>query len=177
MRGSRAYEAAHDPLFWAIIATVGFAVSLAAARRLGVARMAASLAGATAMLATMLPLFPRFDSEFPKLNADIIQSSLHALSYQMGAIGTMLLLVLWGRAITRRANAWDGLCITSVMARAALLVALLLCLAGTVPSPKIDARWTIALGVLIGLATPRTRVVGPTQSNDGRHAPKAALPL
>jgi hypothetical protein len=54
------------------------------------------------------------------------------------------------------------------MARAALFVALLLCLAGAMPAPKFNALWMIALGMFVGLASsPRdVAIVTRTTSDD-----------
>jgi hypothetical protein len=151
--GSRAYQALHDPLFWGIVAAAAFGMSIAAARRVGIAFPAAALAGAAAALATILPVFPNFDSNFPDLNSETVRASLGALSYQLGPLGTALLLVLWVRAIGVHAIPFNRIRTTAVIARAALLVGLVLCLAGAVPSPKIGAAWMIALGALFGFAT------------------------
>jgi hypothetical protein len=166
MRGSLAYQALHDPLFWAIIATAAFGVSLVAARRPRIAHTAAAVAGATAMLATMLPLFPKFDSEFPNLALDTIRASLDALTYQLGTIGTTLLLLLWARAMVQHAIPWQRLSRTSLMARAALLIALLLCLAGAVPSPTIDPLSLVTLGMLIGLSMPGGHAIKPIRRDE-----------
>ena len=105
--GSRADAAIHDPFFWAIVGASAFFISLAAAQRQGVAGPAAAVAGATAMLAAMLPVLPRFDSESLELNAVTIQMSLRILSHELGTAGTVVLLMLWVRAIIWRYSGTD----------------------------------------------------------------------
>jgi hypothetical protein len=150
--GSRSYQALHDPLFWSIVAAAAFGLSIAASRRVRIASTAAALAGATAALAMILPVFPNFDSNFPAINTETVRASLGALSYQLGVLGTILLLALWVRAIGLHAIPFNRIRRPAVIARGALLVGLVLCLAGAVPSPKISAPWMMTLGALFGFA-------------------------
>lgn len=154
--GSLSAEALHDPLFWGATALVALGISGIAGRRPIAAPTAAALAGVSAMVAILLPMFPGFDVTFPNLNVTVIKQSFEALSYQLGVVGAALLLGIWLHAIVVGGGRDGGR--ISAAARGALLSALVLALAGVVPTMEgIGPRWIAALGILLGLAEATVR--------------------
>ncbi|MBI4487123.1 MAG: hypothetical protein HY655_14055 [Acidobacteria bacterium] len=155
--GSRAAEALHDPLFWGLAAVAALGVSVAAGRRQLTARAAAALAGACTMVATLLPVFPGFESRFPDVNLATIHQSFSTISDRLGVVATMLLAGCWVQAIAVGGGGRSRGGRTGAAARGALLAGLILVFAGAVPEAGIETSWMIALGVLLGLAEARAR--------------------
>lgn len=151
--GSLSAQALHDPLFWGATALVALAVSGIAGRRPAAASTTAALAGVCAMVAILLPMFPGFDVAFPSLNITVIKQSFGALSYQLGVVGAALLLGIWLHAIVIGGGRGNRISRIGAAARGALLAALVLTLAGVVPTTEgIGPGWIAALGILLGLA-------------------------
>lgn len=147
--GSRAAEALHDPLFWGIVTAAFAAVSLFIGRWPIVSATASALAGATASVATLLPNLPNFELALPHIDLDLIGRSLTAISDQFGVAAMVCLLAMWvhASAFTWRRSTER----VPAGARAALLSALTLCLAGAMATP-VATWWLGALGCLMGLS-------------------------
>jgi len=155
--GSLAPSALHDPLFWAVMAVVTFMIA-AVTGRWPVAAVAASLlAGACAAVATLLSLFPGFQSVFPDVNLGTVRDSFGGLSERFGNLPATLLLGLWLQAIWPRGESrWRSGRIEAAV-RGALLGGLIVTLAGAIPTTETEWVWIAALGVLLGLAEARSR--------------------
>lgn len=164
--GSLSAQALHDPLFWGATALVALGVSGISGRR-PAASAAAALAGVCTMVGILLPMFPGFDSAFPDLNFTVINQSFSALSYQLGVSGAALLLSMWLHAIVIGGRRGNGVTRIGAAARGALLAALVLALAGVVPTTEgIGPGWIAALGILLGLA--EATVPSKPDENDRR---------
>lgn len=149
--GSLSAVALNDPLFWGLAAAIALGISAVAGRWPAGAVMAAALAGAFTIVATLLPLFPEFESSFPRADWTTTIESMTALARQFGPLGAVCLIALWIQAIlTGGVRATMGR--LAGAARAALLASLVLSLAGAVPGGPIDARiWLLVFGTLVGL--------------------------
>lgn len=155
--GSRAITAVNDPIFWGVVALVALGVSFGVRRWPAGAAGATAVAGACTMVATLLPVFPDFDSRFPRLTFAATEASLSALADQFGVFGLICLFGVWIQAL---AAAWMRAASSRITAAAggALLAVLLLALAGALPESTADWRlWLVILGVLLGLAEARAR--------------------
>ncbi|MSO45800.1 MAG: hypothetical protein EXQ59_03400 [Acidobacteria bacterium] len=150
--GSLAATAFHDPLFWGLMALVALTVSVLTGRWPVVASVASAIAGGSAMVATLLPMFPDVGSALPQINLDVVRQSFSALSHQLGAVATTFLLGLWVHGIGGRLGPRNGVGNIAVAVRAALLTALAFCLAGAVQTSQLEGSWMVALGALLGLA-------------------------
>lgn len=149
--GSLSAVALNDPLFWGLAAAIALGISAVAGRWPAGAVMAAALAGVFTIVATLLPLFPEFESNFPRADWTTTIESMTALARQFGPLGAVCLIALWIQAIlTGGVRAALGR--LAGAARAALLASLVLSLAGAVPGGPIDARiWLLVFGTLLGL--------------------------
>ena len=150
--GSLAAEALHDPLFWAVAAAVACGASMATGRWPLAALTASAVAGASAMVATLLPGFAAVGATFPPVDIGLIRQSFGALTSQLGVVATVLLLILWIDAIAIGGIRGRSKGRTGAAARGALLAALALVLAGAMPGVPIEAVWVVSLGILVGLA-------------------------
>ena len=150
--GSRSLEALHDPLFWIVTSAVACGASLATGRWPLAALTASAVAGACAVVATLLPWFADFDTAFPTVDIALVRQSLGALSIQLGIVATMVLLILWIDAIAIGGSRGRSKGRAGAAARGALFAALALTLAGAMPDGRIEAAWLVSLGVLVGLA-------------------------
>ncbi|MBI4486819.1 MAG: hypothetical protein HY655_12480, partial [Acidobacteria bacterium] len=164
--GSLSPSALHDPLFWGLIAAAAVCVSATTGRWPRVAGAASVLAGSAGIVATLLPVFPDFATNFPDLTVSTMRQSLNALGSQLGIVGAVALLGMWAQAVAAggvRLSA-GGRLDTGV--RGALVAALLLVLAGAAPHEAIGPSWIVALGALIGLvdASGRQRKQGNPSS-------------
>lgn len=154
--GSRSAAALHDPLFWALVASVALGISAIAGRWPLVAFATAAAAGAGTAVAMLLPLFPDFDARFPVITAASLHHTWLAFSGQFGAFATLCLLALWIHAIGGGAGAAGGAPTRSEAAiRGALFAGLLLSLAGAVPSDGLTPNAILVLGTLFGLSRHR----------------------
>jgi Mg2+/citrate symporter len=155
--GSLAVDATHDPLFWAIAAAAGLAVAILTRRRRLVSAAASAIAAATAMVATLLPLVPPFDSAFPRVDSHIVRESLTSLYTHLGLAVTVALVILWVCAMFSHVWRWRAWGPVALAARAALLTGAVLCLAGALPSPQLGPLWMATVGMLMGLADADSR--------------------
>ena len=155
--GSLAVDATHDPLFWAIAAAAGLAVAILTRRRRLVSAAASAIAAATAMVATLLPLVPPFDSAFPRVDSHIVRESLTSLYTHLGLAVTVALVILWVCAMFSHVWRWRTWGPVALAARAALLTGAVLCLAGALPSPQLGPLWMATVGMLMGLADADSR--------------------
>jgi hypothetical protein len=162
--GSQSPTALNDPLFWGVLAAVALGISAVAGRWPVGANAAAALAGALAMVAILLPLFPDFESNLPGVDVTTTIDSIATLARQFGPAGALCLMGLWIQAILAggRRGAVERLV---GAARAALLASLVLALAGAVPGGLIDARtWLLVFGTLVGLVETRAHGTQPSSS-------------
>lgn len=162
--GSLAAEALHDPLFWAVAAAVACGASLVTGRRPLAALTASAIAGAAAVVATLLPGFADFGTTFPTVDVGLVRQSFGALSSQLGVVATVLLLILWIDAIAIGGIRGRSKGRTGAAARGALFAALALILAGAMPGGRIEAAWLMSLGILVGLAEAGSSSEGDTSS-------------
>lgn len=162
--GSLSAAALNDPLFWGLAAAIALGISAVAGRWPAGAVTAAALAGVFTIVATLLPLFPEFESNFPGADWTTMIESMTALARQFGPFGAVCLIALWIQAIlTGGARAAMGR--LAGAARAALLASLALSLAGAVPGGPIDARiWLLVFGTLVGLVEARAPQARSTPS-------------
>jgi hypothetical protein len=153
--GSQSENALNDPLVWGLIALATLGASAATGRWPRVSAVLAAICGACTATATLLPLFPDFESALPELNAD---ASLRALELEIGPVGTMCLLAIWLQAVLTGPVRHGASRRVAAAARGALTAGLILLLAGGLPGTLVDARyWFAALGVLVGLVEAQVR--------------------
>lgn len=155
--GSLSAAALHDPLFWGLMATLAVGVSAVTGRFPFVAAALSAGAGVCLTLATLLPVFPEFQSRFPQADIGGVRDSFGALADQLGVLATMFLLGIWVQAIGLGGMRPGRVSRIDAAVRGALLAGLVLTLIGAVPRTGIDARWMIVLGLLLGLAEGRAR--------------------
>jgi hypothetical protein len=158
--GSQSPAALHDPLFWGVVAAAALVSSAAVGRWPAAAGAAAAFAGGCTMLAILLPVVPSFD-------VSVFGDSLRAMANQFGVLGALGLLGVWLQAIAlNRATSR-----IAAAARGALLVALMLMLAGALPGGAIDARvWVLVLAVLLGLVEAKARYPADAASSERQRA-------
>jgi len=152
--GSRAAEALHDPLFYAVV-SLGVAMVAVFTRHWPVvAATASAIAGSFLAVATLLPRFANFDVAFPAINGSAVERSITSIADQLGLGATVVLVALWVYAI---ASGWrrDDLDRVPAGVRGALLAALVLSLAGAIPMPPVAGSSMVTLGCLIGLTGAR----------------------
>jgi len=156
--GSQSPQALMDPLFWALTATIALVASTATGRWPVAAALTAALAGAAAMVASLLPLAPDVGSTFPSLTPATARAAVAALSQQIGVPATVFLFGFWLQAIAidgprggRRTER------VSAAARGALGAGLLLTLAGAAAGNALNPAWILVLGLLLGLAEAKAR--------------------
>jgi hypothetical protein len=163
--GSLSPDALRDPPFWAVMTVMAIGL-LAVGRRARVAAAStAAIAGACAMTATLVVMLPAPLSG--------LRESLAALSSQIGIVALVALLGVWVHAIAFGSGRGMSNGATGMMARGALLVALLFTLTGVVLTRDgLDAAWLLALGSLLGLAG--ARPTAPADRTDDRAMMRAA---
>lgn len=144
--GSRSPDALPDPLFWGVAATTMLAVSAGTNRWPIAAAVAASLAGASAMVGTALLAFPT-----------ATRVSFAALADHFGVLATICLMGMWCQAIIGKGLGKADPTIAVV--RGALVAALLMAVAGVLPTPALGTSGIVTFGLLLGLmeATARRR--------------------
>ena len=157
--GSLSPYALHDPQFWVLLMAVALGVCAAVRGRPPVAVGAATVSGACAMTAMLVPRVPDFAAVLGDGPADLIREALAALSNQIGLIALLALLGVWLHAIGFGGHRGARAGSVGAMARGALSVALIFALAGLVPtSDGLAWWWFLTLGMLLGLAeAPRER--------------------
>jgi hypothetical protein len=156
MQGSQAAAALHDPLFWAVVTAVTCGVAACTGRWPMIAVAAAAVSGATAVVATVLPVFPDFATVFPRLTAVKVSTGFRVLVDQFGIVATICLVFLSLYALAGRLGTPARLNRTAAAARSALLAAILLAAAGAIPGDGLTVASLLALGILLGLARPWT---------------------
>lgn len=165
--GSVSPDAWRDPPFWTLMTIAAIALVAVNRRRPAVASSAAAIAGACAMTATLVAMWPGLPAVREGF-LTVTWGSLATLSNQIGVVTLIALFAVWLHAIVAggRRGASDGT--VAAMARGALLVALLFTLGGAVPTHDgIGAWWALVLGALLGLApgTPLRRSPGAEKAS------------
>lgn len=155
-RGSRAAAALHDPLFWGLLAVAALGISAITRRWRGATWTASAIAGSCAAIATLLPLFPDFESRGPQIDLDVARQALLAISDQLGILATVLLFGCWCQAMTAGGSRESRTSHIGAATRGALAASLFFVLCGAWISAPIEPGRMVALGVLFGLAEART---------------------
>lgn len=158
MGGSRAIGAIHDPMFWGVLSVAALGISIGVWQWPIAATGAALVAGGCTMVAILLPVFPNFDTSFPALTFAVASNSVRTLAELFGGAGLLFLLGVWVQALA--ASAINGTRSTrlTMAGGGALLVALMLTLAGAAPQEPSDmSLWLLVLGMLLGLVEAKTR--------------------
>ena len=148
-RGSLSSDALSDPLFWAVVSAAALLASLVSRRWRIAARTLAAVAGAAVMIAVLLGTASGADAT----------RGFDLLARQFGFPAAISLLALCIQGIARRDTHRRDRWHLGAASRAALLSGVLLLLGG-LPVGRIDGRWLVVLGILLGLAesTPRERL-------------------
>jgi hypothetical protein len=146
--GSLSAEALHDPLFWNVAAVLALAVSASTGRWPLAALIAAACAGGSVMAATLLSMAPNAGT----VDFTAIGDSWPMLFEQMSAIGTACLVALCAHAIASSVRHGRNIGRVGATAAGALVVGVILTLAGALPQAGIDTGWLVGAGILLGLA-------------------------